>query len=123
VRDQRSRSGATGEAQIRTMRMTKAGARASFGDRFVSGRKVFVSAARSKRPGSPAEMLLQRSPVEQRAYGLRALSSSFTRGDNEETRHRAGQIAELKAGGANKIHHDDRPSGQILSQSPGCNHN
>jgi hypothetical protein len=46
----------------------------------------------------PAEMLLDGSPIEQWANRLRALSSALSRGNNEETRHRAGQIAQLKAG-------------------------
>ena len=60
--------------------------------------------------------------MEQWASRLRVLASALSRSNHEETWHRAGQIAELKAGRANKIHHDDRPNGLILSQPPGCDH-
>jgi hypothetical protein len=43
-------------------------------------------------------MLLDGSPIEQWANRLRALSSALFRGNHEETWHRAGQMAELKAG-------------------------
>ena len=46
----------------------------------------------------PAETLLDGSPIEQGANRLGALSSALSRGNNEETRHRASQIAKLKAG-------------------------
>ena len=63
-------------------------------------RGEYVAAGQKASAERPAELLLDGSPmpIEQWANRLRALSSALSRGNNEETRHRAGQIAELKAG-------------------------
>ena len=70
------------------------------GGRFVGGPRSSTRLAAGQKASAerPAEMLLDGSPIEQWANRLRALSSALSRGNNEETRHRAGQIAELKAG-------------------------
>lgn len=85
-----STSGAIGEAWIRTMRMRKA-ARGGL-------RSLYVAAGQKASAERPAEMLLDGSPIQRWTNRLRALSSALSRGNNEETWHRAGQIAELKAG-------------------------
>ena len=65
---------------------------------FVGGaRSLYVAAGQKASAKRPAELLLDGSPIEQWANRLRALSSALSRGNHEETRHRAGQIAELKA--------------------------
>jgi hypothetical protein len=68
--------------------------------RFVGGPRSSTRPATGQKASAKrrAEMLLDGPPTEQRANRLRALSSALSRGNHEETRHRAGQIAELKAG-------------------------
>jgi hypothetical protein len=80
--------------------MRKAASTRDFlGSRFCRWPEELYAAAGQKASAErPAEMLLEGLPTEQWANRLRALSSALSRGKNEETRHRAGQIAELKAG-------------------------
>jgi hypothetical protein len=68
--------------------------------RFVGGLRSSTRPAAGQKASAkrPAEMLLDGSPIEQWANRLRALWSALSRGNHEETRHRAGQIAQLKAG-------------------------
>ena len=69
------------------------------GGRFVGGLSSFYAAAREKASAARSgEMLLDGSPIEQRANRLRVLSSALSSGNHEKAGHRAGQIAELKAG-------------------------
>ena len=60
--------------------------------------ELYAAAGQKASAERPAEMLLEGLPTEQWANRLRALSSALSRGNNEEARHHAGQIAELKAG-------------------------
>ena len=69
------------------------------GGRFVRWLAGLYAAAGQKASAErPAQMLLEELPTEQWANRLKALSSALSRGNNEEARHHAGQIAELKAG-------------------------
>ena len=88
-------------ARRRTMRMRNAASTRAFCKANLVVARGVVRGRRQGQKASaerPAEMLLDGSPIEQWANRLRALWSALSRGNNEETRQRAGQIAQLKAG-------------------------